>query len=240
MAKFAVYTIPPAASNIYRRGSEILGYDVRTGQMLPSDNETRRALPTFDETWVAQPQSYGFHMTTGYSLFFEMARLPEIEREMEDVFNCFGADVEFWLHPAATGHIPFWRDEIAVLHYEPNPAMLMLHTMLVARVNPLGTSSNPSRKFATADPATLDPVQAHRVRRYYTPYMLDGWRPHFSLMYPYAGDDPIAMRAALTKLFPPEPLQVESICLCVRGDDETYYRLHREFHFDDFPQPLTS
>lgn len=238
MAKFAVYTIPAADSALYRRGSEILGYDVRTGELLPETNETRAALPEFDPAWVKQPQSYGFHMTTGYSLFFEIERLPEIERTMEDVFNCFSSTTEFWLHPAQSDHVPFWRDEIVVLHYEPNPMMLLLHAMLITQVNPLGTGSNPSRKFAEADPTTLDPVQAHRVRQYYTPYMLDGWRPHFSLMYPYTGTMPAAMRDALIALFPAEPLRVESICLCVRDDHETHYKLHREFHLTDFPQAL--
>ena len=62
MAKFAVYTIPPADSLLYQRGSEMLGYDVRTGQFLPEDNATRAALPEFEPQWVEKPQTYGFHI----------------------------------------------------------------------------------------------------------------------------------------------------------------------------------
>lgn len=228
MPKFAVYYVPPADSDLYRRGSEILGYDVRSGAMLPTENETRAALPAFDEAWVQQPQTYGFHITTGYSLYFEWDVLPQIEAEMKHVCALFGRDVRFQLNPAAEP-IPFWRDEIVVLHYDPNPAMLMLHTMLTARVNPYGTGSNVSQRYAQQSPDTLDPVLAKRVERYYTPYMLDGWSPHFTLMMPYRGSDPNAMRAALTELFPPEPVTVESISLLVRDDDETHYRFHREF-----------
>ncbi|MEO1288931.1 MAG: DUF1045 domain-containing protein [Chloroflexota bacterium] len=228
MAKFAVYTIPPADSELYRRGSEILGYDVRKGEFLPEVNETRSALPTFDPAWVAKPQTYGFHMTTGYSLYYDPATIPQIEAEIEIVLGCFSKDVSFELTPA---HDPirFWRDSIAVLHFEPNPAMLMLHTMLTARVNPFGTSSTVSESYVQKDPSQLDPVKATRVEHFFTPYMLDGWTPHFSLMYPYTGGNPQAMKQALLDLFPPQSLQVESICLLIRDDDDTHYRLHREF-----------
>ncbi|MEL7434459.1 MAG: hypothetical protein AAFN11_10985 [Chloroflexota bacterium] len=228
MAKFAVYTIPPAESDMYKRGSEILGYDVRTGKFLPEHNETRSTLPEFDEAWVAKPQTYGFHMTTGYSLFYDPSTLPQIEAEIEMVLACFGRDVNFQLTPA-DDPIPFWRDSIAVLHYEPNPAMLMLHTMLTARVNPYGTSSTVSESYATQDPAQLDTVKVTRVKHFFTPYILDGWLPHFSLMYPYTGNSPDKMREALFALFPPTPLSVESICLLIRDDNDTHYRLHREF-----------
>lgn len=228
MPKFAVYYIPPADSDLYRRGSEILGYNVRTGQFLPEENPSRAALPEFDTSWVTQPQTYGFHVTTGYSLYFDMATLPQIEQELENVFACFGRDVCFQLTPAAE-RIPFWKNEIVVLHYEPNPAMLMLHTMLIARVNPCGTGSNISEAYAQKDPAALDAVMVQRVRQYYTPYMLDGWTPHFSLMYPYRGTQPQAMRGTLGELFSDAAINVESICLLLQNDDETHYRLYREF-----------
>lgn len=228
MAKFAVYTIPPADSALYQRGSQLLGYDVRRGAFLPDDNPTRAALPEFDPAWVARPQTYGFHMTTGYSLFYDPALLPQIEAEIETVLGCFGKEVAFKLSPAADP-IPFWNDAVVVLHFEPNPAMLMLHTLLTARVNPLGTSSTVAQQYASQDPQTLDPVRRTRVENFYTPYMLDGWVPHFSLMYPYTGSRRDAMKAALLDLFPPEELTVTTTCLLIRDDDETHYRLHREF-----------
>ncbi len=236
MPKFAVYYIPPADSELYQRGSAILGYDVRAGEMLPSDNPTRAALPGFDETWVARPQTYGFHVTTGYSLYFEWDALPQIEAEMASVCACFGNDVVFQLNPADP-LVAFWGSnyDAAFLHYHPNAAMLMLHTMLIARVNPLGTSSNITQSYAERPPDTLDPVLRHRVQRYHTPYMLDGWDPHFTLLMPYTGSEPDALLQALGELFPPNPVTVESICLLVRDDDETHYRLHREFVLVDFP-----
>lgn len=237
MAKFAVYYIPPAETDLYRQGSEILGYDVRAGVMLPETNPTRARLPEFDPAWIAQPQTYGFHVTTGYSLYFELDNLARIEHEMNEVFNCFSGESEFLL-TAAPARIPFWNNDIVVLHYEPNSALLMLHTMLIARVNPLGTGSNVSDAYAQRDRASLDPLKAHRVRQYYTPYMLDGWVPHFTLMMPYTGSQPDALRETLLDLFNPAPIRVESICLLIREDHETHYRLYREFFLKDYPQAL--
>ncbi|GAB5494224.1 MAG: hypothetical protein Phog2KO_44390 [Phototrophicaceae bacterium] len=228
MAKFAVYTIPSADSTLYQRGSELLGYDVRTGEFIPEDNPTRRMLPEFDTDWVKKPQTYGFHMTTGYSLFYEPAILPQIEAEIETVIACFSNHVNFELAPA-TDPIPFWRDNIAVLHFEPNPAMLMLHTMLTARVNPYGTSSTISETYAKMNPQEIDPIKAIRVQKFYTPHILDSWTPHFSLMYPYTGQNPTDMKEALLQLFPPKQLSVETICLLIRDDKDTHYRLYREF-----------
>jgi hypothetical protein len=237
MPKFAVYYIPPAQSALYQRGSEILGYDVRAGKMLPEDNPTRAALPEFDPARAALPQTYGFHVTTGYSLYFDWETLPQIEQEMEDVFNCFSAGVEFVFTPAPE-RVVFWQNEIVVLRYDPNPALMMLHTMLIARVNPLGTGSNVSEAYAQKDVSTIPPVNRHRVRKYYTPYMLDGWTPHFTLMMPYTGHQPETMRSTLLNLFDDEPIKVESICLLVRQDGETHYRLHREFCLKEYPQAV--
>ncbi|MFN8562291.1 MAG: hypothetical protein U0703_11880 [Anaerolineae bacterium] len=60
--------------------------------------------------------------------------------------------------------------------------------------------------------------------------MPDGWTPHFTLLMPYTGSlhRGNALRAA--ELFSADPiLSVESVCLLVRLDGETHYRLHREF-----------
>ncbi len=232
MPKFAVYYIPPADSLLYQRGSEILGYDVRAGEFLSKDNPTRTQLPEFDEKWIQQPQTYGFHVTTGYSLYFEKDNLSAIESEMESVCRCFG-DVEFLLTPHQE-RVVFWRDTIVVLHYQPNINMAMLHTMLVARVNPYGTFSNVTKRYAQKDSSELDSVLAHRVEKYHTPYMLDGWNPHFTLMMPYEGQHHAAMNTALLDLFDDKPISVESICLLYKDDDDTHYRLHREYHLADY------
>ena len=232
MPKFAVYYIPPADSLFYQRGSEILGYDVRTGEFLPQDNVTRAQLPEFDECWVEQPQTYGFHVTTGYSLYFEQDNLPAIEAEMESVCRCFG-DVEFLLEPQEE-HLKFWKDTIVVLHYRPNIHMAMLHTMLTARVNPYGTSSNVTQRYAEKASDEINPTLLHRVAKYHTPYMLDGWNPHFTLMMPYEGKQRTAMTSALLDLFDHNPISVESICLLYKEDGETHYRLHREYQLADY------
>lgn len=234
MAKFAVYYVPPAESPLYRRGSEILGYDVRAGTLLAEANATRAALPEFSSDWVSLSQSYGFHVTTGYSLYFDPAVLPQIETEMENICRCFGDDAKFELIPHPEGWIAFWGEnrDIVVLRCLPNPAMLMLHTMLTARINPFGTGSNISRTYEARNYENVDPVLAQRVRQYYTPYMLDGWAPHFTLLMPYKGNQQERLQSALLELFCADPIPIKSICLLFRQDHETHYRLHREYSLE--------
>jgi hypothetical protein len=228
MPKFAVYYIPPADSDLYRRGSELLGYDVYAGQILCPDNATRQRLPEFDPEWVAQPQPYGFHVTVGYSLYFNWDTLPEIEREIDLVMGCFRKDMRLTLTPAAE-RIAFWNKNIVVLRCEPDPAMLMLHTMLTARVNPLGTESNISRTYKDGSYTGADRTTAHRVRYFHTPYMLDAWKPHFTLMMPYTGTQREQMRLSLLQLFGEQPILVENITLLVRDDHQTHYQFHRQY-----------
>jgi hypothetical protein len=232
MPKFAVYYITPSDSSHYRHGSNILGYDVRAGKLLPKDNQTRALLPEFNQEWIQKPQTYGFHVTTGYSLYFDKSDLPHIEAEIESVCRCFG-NVEFTLTPQDE-RVVFWRDSIVVLPYFPNINMAMLHTMLIARINPFGTASNISQHYTEKLSDERNPTLAHRVEKYYTPYMLDGWNPHFTLMMPYTGTNPSAMKNALQNLFDDSPIQVESICLMYRDDHETHYRLYREYHLEDY------
>ena len=235
-AKFAVYVIPPAESEFYQRGSEILGYDVRAGAFLPKDNPSRRALPEFDEAWIKQPQSYGLHVTTGYSLYYNPTTLPAIEHEIENVLSCFSKSADFTLTPDGADRIVFWHDTIGVVHCNPDPNMLMLHTMLTAKINPMGTASNVGRRYAQMSPEDIDPVLGSRVEQYYSPYILDDWKPHFTLMMPYTGKQREAMQAALLELFPPDPISVESVCLLKRDAGETHYHLHREFTIADYPR----
>ena len=44
MAYFALYYVPPADHPFYQLGSQMLGYDVRTGQILPVENAARARL----------------------------------------------------------------------------------------------------------------------------------------------------------------------------------------------------
>jgi hypothetical protein len=92
--------------------------------------------------------------------------------------------------------------------------------------------------YAKQPPSTLDPLKAHRVRLFHSPYILDAWTPHFTLMMPYNGGERTAMHQTLLRLFSDEPIKVESLCLLVREDDETHYRLHREYHFAEYPKPI--
>ena len=117
----------------------------------------------------------------------------------------------------------------ALTGYDVEPGVLMLHTMLTARVNPFGIGSNISRAYERCDITKIDPVLAARVRQYHTPYILDGWTPHFTLLMPYKGLQREAMYLTLCDLFPADTISATSVCLLVRQDGESHYRLHREF-----------
>lgn len=61
-ARYAIYFVPAADSDLYRLGSSILGYDCYTGEELPPPPELRDDAE-FWRTLTAEPRRYGFHAT---------------------------------------------------------------------------------------------------------------------------------------------------------------------------------
>ena len=72
MPKFAIYYIPDADSEFYSLGSAILGYDVRQEKLLNIPAKMKSNLGDIDPEWLTSAQKYGFHLTIGDSIDFEI------------------------------------------------------------------------------------------------------------------------------------------------------------------------
>ena len=62
MPRYAVYFVPEAATEFYRFGSSVLGYDCYSGGSV----ERRSILDAEPDLWdrlTAEPRRYGFHAT---------------------------------------------------------------------------------------------------------------------------------------------------------------------------------
>jgi len=241
MPAFAVYYVPPAESPLYQAGSSILGYDLRTGALLPVENPTRSAFAThlapYPLAWLNAPQQYGFHMTISPALEFELDRLPAIEQEIDSLLNSFEPSTSWELTPCTE-----WIDIAGYvgLRYDPNLPLVMLHTLVTALINPLATTSPNLRRFEAGETHGLSRAQEHRLRRYYYRYVLEEWFPHFTLFNEITLSEtvtPEQIRAGVLAAMPtPQPLTVESLALLIKDDGARHYRLHREFMRRDYPQ----
>ena len=242
MPKFAIYYVPRTEEPFYRLGTSILGYDVRarTAVTLPSD--LREDFGQFDTSWTGISRPYGFHLTITDAIDCSWAMIPQVERELTNLLGCFDPAHPFVLRRLAESPAGIWgemRSNSLVLLYEPNEYLRMLHTLIVARINPLGLGSGFLKHYLAHPEQELQPHQAQQIRLFYSPTVLDSWYPHFTLLNPYTGGDPARLASLFTRLFEPyTQLTVQTICLLVQMDEGDNWHIYQEFRRPSPPIPL--
>jgi hypothetical protein len=238
MPSFALYHIPDAETPFYQAGAGILGYDIWSGHMLQPGNPARAHFPTFNPDWPGDAQIYGFHMTITHALAFDAGQLPAIERETESNLNLFDPATLFTLQP--TENWLFCDDHDVVLYYHPNPALLLFHVLCVARLHPYGTSTPFQQRFLHGELLELPLAKQHRAAQYLHPDVLESWFPHLALLRQHTGLSIAATQSAvLEALPPPAPITIQRVCLVIRQDHETHFRIQRVFDRADFPYPYS-
>lgn len=186
MPAFAVYYVPPEDSELYEAGSQIIGYDVYAGKLLPIENEARSHFQYFDPEWGVVPQEFGLHITIGHALDYEEGRLPEIEAELESILNLFDSSKPFTLVPD-NNYLPMWGGTHATAYYQANQAFMMFHAMVIARIHPFGVTTPMHTAIQNGEfPYDLPLAQQHQVEQYLHSYILEDWHPHFGLLRPFA------------------------------------------------------
>ncbi len=222
MPKFAIYFIPEGP--FYQEGTAILGYDIRGKKLQASP-----ASP-FPEEWVEKARPYGFHLTIGDAIDFEWETLPLIERELEMLLSCFspGAPFELKAHPEKFLSRFGNEKEVIVLRYTPNEQLLFFHTMAIARVNPLGEGSVYSERVQESSEPEKN-YNYHRIKQFYSPYILDQYHPHFTLFNPYGGDNFAELEPFLLEKFEAyKKIIIHSVCLAIQSEPGNNWEIYRE------------
>lgn len=231
MPRFAVYYIPPSRSPFYRLGTSLVRYDVRAKTMLQIDNPIRAQIPQFREEYVAKPQPHGLHSTIVGPYEFELNNLPEIEATIADILVCFDPTSQFTLR-THRDFISIWgqQNDIIALRYDPNAALIALHTMLLTGLVRYATSSAYYPKYKD-NPAHFSESEWQRIRHFYHPNVLDGYNPHFTLLAPYTDlrhkkDVALVLRSLFGKF---TTHRMDSICLMVQEAKGEHWVIQREF-----------
>ena len=158
---FGIYYIPPAQTPLYQVASQVMGYDVRTGEQLTGDNSARARFRRFDPTWTAAAQEFGFHATIGHVMTYEGGMLPRIEAALEATLDLFDPLQPFLLRPSAD-----WLridGPNLTLYYEANQPLLMFHALVVAHIHPLGIATPFSETYAGVQQHNLTLAQHHKT-----------------------------------------------------------------------------
>ncbi|KYK34619.1 MAG: hypothetical protein AYK18_13890 [Theionarchaea archaeon DG-70] len=244
MPRFAIYYVPPKESEFYRLGSQIVGYDVRARKLVKLGKDLKKLLGRVDTKWVKHARPFGFHLTIGDAIDFEgdiKEIKQDIEREIEIILNCFNPSHWFELTMRKENFVTIYRTkrgDAIVLRYDPNEYLKLFSTLVVSRVNTLGTGSGFLKRFKE-DPAKYYLHHGHRILNFYAPYIFDDYSPHFTLLDPYTGNDHDRLRRTFSKIFRPfSHMYLDTICLLFQKERDKNWEICREFDLNCFPKPL--
>lgn len=221
--RFAVYLCPQADDPYYRLGSELLGFDVREGRELTQPGFLRPG----DQ---ADAGPYGFHLTVVEGFYTDPAWWPDIEAEARACVACLTPGSALTL---TGGRIEVWDGGETYVHrFDANAPLLVLHTLLLARLSRFVTASPFGEQVAQGKYPR--PFQQARMRLLRTPRGLDSWQPHFTLVQPYGGEDPAGLRERLEEMTAPHHAQTyRAVTLFEKREGEERWRVRAELPLGD-------
>ncbi len=233
MPKFAVCYVPQADNPFYQKGTHILGYDVRARQAVATSSELEEALGRGWQAWTTRCRHYGFHLTICEALDCHWTTIPQVERELAELLKCFDPSHPFVLERSDEQPVGIWGEDAnksLVLLYEPNLSLRMLHTLLVARLTPLGIGSDFLKHYLTQAPSELPAHSVQQIRLFSSPTVFENWHPHFTVLNPYTDEEAVAVASRLPQVFQPySHLVVQTICLLIQQHPEANWQIYQEF-----------
>lgn len=226
MPKFAVCYLPKKEDKFYELGTSILGYDVRARKQVSIARELQD-LQGFSPNWLKNAQKYGFHLTIGNAIDF-VGNLHSIEKEIADVVACFHPD--HWFTLKKCEEFVTHLGKAVVLRYDPNDFLKILHTLIVARVNPLGSGSGYLQEHLEGTDGLTEQYHHLKIMKFYSPWVLDSYLPHFTLLDPCGGKDCQSVKQLFSKMFSSFSwLRLDSICLMIQMHKDEKWKIYKEF-----------
>jgi 2'-5' RNA ligase len=223
-ARYAVYLAPAPDSALWRFGSRVLGRDAATGASVEGFAPEGYTPQAWAEA-TAEPRRYGFHATLKAPFRVAPGRtLGELETTIAAIAAAAPA---FDLGPLEVTALSFAGGGfVALTPPEVPPALRDLEARAVRDLDAFRAPPSEA-ETARRRPERLTPRQRELLRDYGYPYVLEEFRPHFTLSGAVA--DPGALAAALAKHYAPaEPFRVDALALFAQ-DDGGPFRVLRRF-----------
>lgn len=177
--RYALYLFPDPESALWRKASALIGYDAATGDE-PAQPSLPKVSPQALQAATEDPRRYGFHLTLKAP--FRLAE-GQTEETLRAALALFGAQRRgFALGPLELeARIGSGGDGFVCLTpAAPCPAIFLLEQDVVRAFEPFRAPLN-AHEIARRRPQTLSPRQRALLDAYGYPFVLDEFRPHFSL-----------------------------------------------------------
>lgn len=225
-ARYAIYFMPSPATELWRFGSSVIGYDAETGrEVLPPGRHAFHAPGAERDT--AEPRRYGFHAT----LKAPFALAPGIsEATLVDKAKAFAAQREsFTVPPLRVATIERF---IALVPAAANAKLDSLAAECVRAFEPMRAAlseADVARRMA----ATLTPRQIAHLECWGYPYVFEDFRFHMTLTGPLEAKPRARLLDALRSLYAPvaEPLTVDAIIVARQADRDSRFAVLARFPF---------
>lgn len=229
--RHALYLMPDPASTLWRAASALIGHDSATGLDVPQPD-----LPGIDAADLREatedPRRYGFHMTLKAPFRLAQGMSEAALRAALHVFCQTRAGFEAGALALEARVGPDGRGFVCLVPKAPCPALFLLEQEVVRAFEPFRAPLN-AQEIARRRPETLEPRQRALLDAYGYPFVLDEFRPHFSLTGQV--DEPERWRAQLAKWLaaqvPEAGISITGIGLFRQDDAQGRFRL---VAFEDF------
>jgi hypothetical protein len=177
--RYALYLAPPADSELWRFGCDVIGRDALTGASC--EGFSPKGYPA--DSWrrmTSEPRRYGFHATLKAPF-----RL-RVDLDVADLFDRIAEFARKWA-PFDSGELSLGAiaagEGRAFVVLKPEGDLMKLRAFeggVVRALDPL-RSTLTSGERERRKSACLSPRQAYYLDAWGYPYVLDEFRPHFTL-----------------------------------------------------------
>jgi Protein of unknown function (DUF1045) len=179
LSRYAIYLSPPPSSPLWRFASALLGYDAATGEAVAQppvsgiDADDWRAA-------TADPRLYGFHATLKAPFRLAPGRTAEA---LHHALKSFTSSLRPFSLPLLEVEAVDMRDDTGFLALLPASRSPELHDLESAAVTSFDSFRHAlsEAEIARRNPARLSSRQKDYLERFGYPYVLEEFRPHFSL-----------------------------------------------------------
>lgn len=228
-SRYALYLTPPPDSDLWRFGCDIIGRDAATGGLRDGFAPEGYELEAWRQL-TSEPRRYGFHATLKAP--FRLRADLDVVDLMDRVAAFARTFQPFEAGELQVGAIPT-ADGRAFCVLKPAAAAKALHALergVVRRLDMLRAPMTAAERRRT-EGSRLTPRQRYYLDAWGRPYVLDEFRPHFTLTNAVA--DPDRMAKALEWEFnlrvPSRMLLVDALTLFGESEPGGDFTILRRF-----------
>ena len=228
-SRYALYLTPPQDSDLWRFGCDVIGRDAWTGQPVDEFAPEGQELEAW-RTLTSEPRRYGFHATLKAP--FRLQADLDVLDLIDAVAGFARKRRPFDAGSLRVGHMSAGNG-LAFVVLKPEGRATELHSLEESTVRALDALRAPLTDVERRNAGRLTPRQRYYLDAWGYPYVIDEFRPHFTLTNPIEAEQVARVTKALEREFclrvASPALRVDSIVLFGERESDGEFEVLRDF-----------